>query len=94
MHGGPAGSARWCPGNGGRYSHSYPTSESEVANSITVITADGIAARQEQTLPDVLKDVPGLNLVQTGGPGGQTSVFMRGTNSNHVKVFVDGRSTR
>ena len=30
--------------------------------------------------------VPGLNVVQTGGPGGQTSVFMRGTNSNHVKV--------
>ena len=35
-------------------------------------------------------DVPGLNLVQTGGEGGQTSIFMRGTNSNHVKVLVDG----
>ena len=34
--------------------------------------------------------MPGLNVVQTGGPGGQTSVFMRGTNSNHVKVLVDG----
>ncbi len=29
-------------------------------------------------------------MVQTGGPGGQTSVFMRGTNSNHTKVLVDG----
>ena len=67
-----------------------PTPESEVASSITVITADDIAAKQSQTLPDVLKDVPGLNLVQTGGPGGQTSIFMRGTNANHTKVLVDG----
>jgi vitamin B12 transporter len=50
-----------------------PTPEAEVASSITVITADDIAMRQIQTFPDVLKDVPGLNVVQTGGPGGQTS---------------------
>jgi vitamin B12 transporter len=67
-----------------------PTPESEVASSITVITADEIAAMQSQTLPDVLKNVPGLNLVQSGGPGGQTTLLMRGTNSNHTKVLVDG----
>jgi vitamin B12 transporter len=67
-----------------------PTPEIQVASSITVITADEIEARQERTLPDVLKDVPGLNVVQTGGPGAQTSVFMRGTDSNHTKVLVDG----
>jgi len=38
----------------------------------------------------VLKNIPGLNLVQQGGPGAETSVFMRGTNSNHTKVLVDG----
>jgi vitamin B12 transporter len=67
-----------------------PTPEIEVASSISVVTADEIAERQIQTLPDVLKAVPGLNVVQTGGPGGQTSLFMRGTNSNHTKVLVDG----
>jgi vitamin B12 transporter len=67
-----------------------PTPELEVASSVTVVSADEIAARQIQTLPDLLKQVPGLNVVQTGGPGGQTSVFMRGTNSNHTKVLVDG----
>jgi vitamin B12 transporter len=67
-----------------------PTPEQQVASSITVVTADDIAARQQQSLPDLLKQVPGLNVVQTGGPGGQTSVFMRGTNSNHTKVLVDG----
>ena len=67
-----------------------PTPELQVASSVTVISADDIEARQQQTLSDVLKDVPGLNLVQTGGPGGQTAVFMRGTNSNHTKVLIDG----
>jgi vitamin B12 transporter len=67
-----------------------PTPEAQVASSISVVTADEIAERQMQSLPDLLKEVPGLNVVQTGGPGGQTSVFMRGTNSNHTKVLVDG----
>ncbi len=67
-----------------------PTPESEVASSITVIGAEDIAARQLQTLPDLLQQIPGLNVVQSGGPGSQTSVFMRGTNSNHTKVLVDG----
>lgn len=67
-----------------------PTPEAEVASSITLITADDIANRQSQDLPSVLEDVPGLNLVQSGGPGAQTSVFMRGTNANHTKVLVDG----
>ncbi len=67
-----------------------PTPELQVASSITVVTADDIAAREIKTLPDLLRQVPGLNVVQTGGPGGQTSVFMRGTNANHTKVLVDG----
>jgi len=67
-----------------------PTPEREVASSITVVSAEDIAARQLQTLPDLLQQVPGLNVVQAGGPGSQTSVFMRGTNSNHTKVLVDG----
>jgi len=67
-----------------------PTPESEVGSSMTVITADEVAAKQSQTLPDLLKDVPGLNVVQGGGPGSLTAIFMRGTNGNHTKVLVDG----
>jgi vitamin B12 transporter len=67
-----------------------PTPQLDVGSSITVVTAADIDARQERTFADVLKDIPGLNVVQTGGPGGETSVFMRGTNSNHTKVFIDG----
>jgi vitamin B12 transporter len=67
-----------------------PTPEDEVASSVTLITAADIEAEQARTLPDILQQVPGVNVVQTGGIGGQTSIFMRGTNSNHVKIFVDG----
>jgi vitamin B12 transporter len=45
---------------------------------------------QRRTAPDALATVPGLNVVQSGGPGGQTSIFIRGTNSNHTKILIDG----
>ena len=67
-----------------------PTPALQVASSVTVVSAEEIATRQVRTLPDLLKEIPGLNVVQSGGPGGQTSVFMRGTNSNHTKVLIDG----
>jgi vitamin B12 transporter len=67
-----------------------PTPESQIGSSVTVITADEIVQKQQRTLPEVLNDVPGLNVVQTGSPGGQTSVFIRGSNSNHTKVLIDG----
>ena len=43
-----------------------PTPETEVGSSVTVITEQEIQRKQERTLPDALKDVPGLNVVQTG----------------------------
>jgi len=67
-----------------------PTPAREVASAVTVVTAQEIEQWQRHTLPQALAAVPGLNIVQIGGPGGQTSVFMRGTNSNHVKVLIDG----
>jgi vitamin B12 transporter len=67
-----------------------PTLARDIASSVTVITAADIEREQRRTVPDALANVPGLNIVQTGGPGGQTSVFMRGTNSNQVKVLIDG----
>ena len=62
----------------------------QVGSSITLITADQIEAHQWRTLPDALTTAPGLNIVQTGGPGGLTSVFIRGANSNHTEVIIDG----
>ena len=66
------------------------TPVNEIGSSVTLISAEEIERNQRRTLPDVLQTVPGLNVVQTGGPGGKTSVFMRGSNSNHTKVLIDG----
>jgi vitamin B12 transporter len=67
-----------------------PTAASQVASSVDVVTAADIEARQLRSLPDILNTMPGLNVVRTGGEGGQTSLFTRGTNSNHTKVLLDG----
>src|SRR6185437_308449 len=67
-----------------------PTPSNEIASSVTVITAADLERDQIRTVPDALNTVPGLNVVQSGGPGSQTAIFMRGTNSNHVKVLIDG----
>ena len=66
------------------------TPRGEVASSVTVITASDIQRKQYRSVPQALRSVPGLHVVQTGGPGQQTSVFMRGTNSNHTLVLIDG----
>jgi vitamin B12 transporter len=67
-----------------------PVPSDQVGSSVTVITEEQIRRDQRRTLPELLATVPGLNVVQTGGPGGQTSIFMRGMNADHVKVLVDG----
>lgn len=67
-----------------------PTPQEETGAAVTVITGADIARGQQPTLPDALQAAPGLNVVQTGGPGGTTSVFLRGANANHTKVFIDG----
>ena len=61
-----------------------------MANAITVVTAKDIATQQFRSVPDILAAIPGLNVVQTGGAGGQSSVFTRGTNANHTKILIDG----
>ena len=66
------------------------TPAAHVANAITVVTAKDIATQQARSVPDILAAIPGLNVVQTGGAGGQSSVFTRGTNANHTKILIDG----
>ncbi len=61
-----------------------------IGSTITVITADEIGASQVTSVSDLLRTVPGVDVVQTGGPGRTTSVFLRGSNSHHTLVLIDG----
>lgn len=67
-----------------------PSGRSALGSSVTVITEEEIRQRGYQTLTDALRGVPGLDLVQRGGQGKFTSVFLRGANSEHTKVLLDG----
>ena len=61
-----------------------------VAGSITVIQRSQIERKGLRTLTDVLRTVPGVQVAQAGGTGKQTSIFIRGTESNHTLVLLDG----
>jgi vitamin B12 transporter len=66
------------------------TSREEVGSSITVISARQLEEMQKFTVLDALRTVPGLDVVQTGGPGGQTSVLIRGAKSEDALILLDG----
>ncbi|HSG34075.1 MAG TPA: TonB-dependent receptor plug domain-containing protein, partial [Sphingomonadaceae bacterium] len=57
---------------------------------ISVIDREAIERSQAPDLIELLRLEAGIDISRNGGPGGQTSVFMRGANSNHVLVLIDG----
>jgi vitamin B12 transporter len=67
-----------------------PTPADQVGSSVTVITAEDIANKQQPFVADVLRGVPGLDVDRSGGPAQITSVFLRGANSEHTLVLIDG----
>ena len=62
----------------------------QLGSSVTVITAEELRASGVHWLSDALATAPGVVVARSGGPGSATSVFLRGTNSNHVLVLIDG----
>jgi vitamin B12 transporter len=62
--------------------------ESQVGVSITVLSSDQLVNKLDVLEP--LRQVPGAQIVQAGQRGGQTSLFIRGGNSNANKILIDG----
>lgn len=58
--------------------------------SVVVITRDEIERAQASDLPELLRFHAGIELGRNGGPGAITSVFVRGGESNHTLLLVDG----
>lgn len=65
-------------------------SASQVLAASTVIDRADIERLQPNSVADLLRAVPGVSIANNGGPGKSTSVFLRGTESDHVLVLVDG----
>lgn len=66
-----------------------PTRVNELTTDVTIIDREQIEG-SGPTLREVLRQVPGIEVTQNGGPGTAMSVFMRGANSDHTLVIVDG----
>ncbi len=62
----------------------------EALASVTVITRADIERSQAPDLVDLLARQAGIDVARTGGPGAQTSVFLRGANSAQTLFLVDG----
>jgi vitamin B12 transporter len=57
---------------------------------VTVITREDIELSLATDLAELLRFEAGIDLGRNGGPGQSTSVFLRGTESNHTLVLIDG----
>ncbi len=62
----------------------------DALGSVDVISREELERLPAADIADALRMRAGVEIARTGGPGQQTSLFLRGTESNHVLVLVDG----
>lgn len=58
--------------------------------SVTVISREDIERRQARSVQDLLRGTHGIDVSNNGGPGKSTFMRMRGTESDHILVLIDG----
>ena len=67
-----------------------PQPRSQTLQPVAIITSEDIVRAGQQTLVEVLQTLGGVEVASNGGFGQPSSVFMRGANSGHTLVLVDG----
>lgn len=67
-----------------------PTPGLRVGSAVTVITRPEIELRQWPTAVDLLREVPGVAVGRSGSFGSTADVRIRGAESNHTAVYIDG----
>ena len=63
---------------------------SQTGSSVTILTREEIARAGQPFLLDVLRALPGLSLSQTGPLGGVANIRIRGGESDHTLVLING----
>jgi vitamin B12 transporter len=66
--------------------------ESQVGASVTVLDRQAIDDSGKADVLELLRLVPGVQVLQTGQRGGTASLFVRGGNANFNKIIIDGVS--
>ena len=67
-----------------------PLAAEKVGSSVTVLTEELLIQRQSAPLGEILRSVPGVAVSRVGVTGSQTQLRLRGSEANHVLVFIDG----
>jgi vitamin B12 transporter len=65
-------------------------SVNDALTPVEVIDSEQIRTSQARSLPDLLRGRAGISMGNQGGPGKLTTLFLRGTESDHVLLLVDG----
>ena len=67
-----------------------PQTVDEVSKAITTISERELEERDEYSIPEALRAVPGLRVQQLGGPGALISIKTRGLRNQDTAVLFDG----
>jgi vitamin B12 transporter len=68
----------------------FPAQEGEISADITIITREEIERQQAVTVSEILTQVPGLHVDESGARGGLSSVYIRGGDPNFTAIMIDG----
>lgn len=67
-----------------------PVPVSQVVADVTVITREDIERQASGTVVDLLSHVAGFQVARSGGPAADGNVYLRGGETRHIAVLVDG----
>jgi vitamin B12 transporter len=67
-----------------------PTELQRTGSAMTIIPRADVERSNPTSLVDVLRNVPGVTLTESGGPGSTSDIRLRGANPNHTLVLIDG----
>jgi len=62
----------------------------ENLSPVIVISRDELANEVGAEITDILQRYPGIDISRNGGPGQQSSIFIRGAESDHTLIMIDG----
>lgn len=66
------------------------TTQEDVGSSVSIVTQEELQQGKYPNVVQALQKVPGLDIVQSGGPGGNAAAFIRGADSAQTQVLLDG----
>jgi outer membrane cobalamin receptor len=67
-----------------------PVTNEQLSSSVSVINKEELLQLSSNNVIDALRQIPSLWVEEQGGPGGVTSIALRGAEANHTLVLLDG----